>query len=99
MSTLTSTTTTPVDDSARPTSRALQARRGFLIASPVLAGIGCVIGAYADPAVGLEGQGVEEVVATQVGDYPAVAVERGIEAAVGVEADQGEVARSPTSRP
>jgi hypothetical protein len=56
MSTLTSTTTTPVVDSPRRSSRALQARRGFLVASPVLAGIGCVIGAYADPAVGLEGQ-------------------------------------------
>ena len=56
MSTLTSTTTTPVVDSPPRTSRALQARRGFLIASPILAGIGCVVGAYADPAVGLEGQ-------------------------------------------
>jgi hypothetical protein len=56
VSTLTSTTATPVVDAPRRTSPALRARRGFLIASPVLAGIGCVIGAYADPAVGLEGQ-------------------------------------------
>jgi hypothetical protein len=61
VSTLTSTTPTTVVDSPRRTSRALQARRGFLIASPVLAGIGCVIGAYADPAVGLEGPAVWEL--------------------------------------
>lgn len=35
--------------------RALSVRRGFLIASPVLAGLFCVLGAYADPAVGLDG--------------------------------------------
>ena len=54
--TLTSTTTTPVVDSGSRTSRALGVRRAFLIASPVLAGIFCAIGAYADPAVNLEGQ-------------------------------------------
>jgi len=37
-----------------PTS-ALSARRWFLIVSPVLAGLFAVAGAYADPAVGLDG--------------------------------------------
>jgi hypothetical protein len=36
-------------------TRALSARRGFLIASPVLAGAFAVLGAYADPAAGLSG--------------------------------------------
>ena len=40
--------------SATPSS-ALSARRWFLIVSPVLAGLFAVVGAYADPAVGLEG--------------------------------------------
>lgn len=37
------------------TSRALRVRRGFLIASPVLAGLLAVVGAYADPAAGTSG--------------------------------------------
>src|ERR687894_2130816 len=53
---LTPTTTSVVADPPPRTSRALGVRRAFLIASPVLAGIFCAIGAYADPAVGLEGQ-------------------------------------------
>jgi hypothetical protein len=36
-------------------SSALSARRWFLIVSPVLAGLFAVVGAYADPAVGLDG--------------------------------------------
>ncbi len=61
-----STTLNPADDAtipgARsgdpavlPRSRALAARRGFLIASPVLAGVFAVVGAWADPAPGLNG--------------------------------------------
>lgn len=41
------------DPAAR--SRALSARRGVLIAAPVLAGLFTTAGAYADPAVGLDG--------------------------------------------
>jgi hypothetical protein len=56
MTTLT-TRSLPVQEAAQPRrSRALSVRRGFLIASPVLAGIFCIIGAYADPAVGLTGE-------------------------------------------
>jgi hypothetical protein len=36
-------------------TRALSTRRWFLVSSPVLAGLFAVVGAYADPAVGLEG--------------------------------------------
>lgn len=45
---------------ARP-SRALAARRWFLIASPVLAGLFAVVGAYADPAAGTAGKEMWEV--------------------------------------
>jgi hypothetical protein len=41
--------------SGAPRTRALAARRGFLVASPVLAGLLAVVGAYADPAAGLSG--------------------------------------------
>ena len=37
------------------TSRAVAVRRWFLVACPVLAGLFAVVGAYADPAVGLDG--------------------------------------------
>jgi hypothetical protein len=60
-------TTTPAADveAARPArySRALRIRRGFLIASPVLAGIFCTIGAYADPAAGISGHSMLEIYA------------------------------------
>lgn len=56
------TTSRPVDlDSALAVehppaaTRALSARRALLVASPVLAGIFATVGAYADPAVGLDG--------------------------------------------
>nr|WP_294690503.1 hypothetical protein [uncultured Friedmanniella sp.] len=39
-----------------PARSALSARRWFLIVSPVLAGLFAVVGAYADPAVGLDGE-------------------------------------------
>jgi hypothetical protein len=48
-------------DTTAPTStgssrtRALSARRAFLVAAPVLAGAFAVVGAYADPAAGLSG--------------------------------------------
>lgn len=38
------------------TSKALAARRWFLVAAPVLAGVFAVIGAYADPAAGISGE-------------------------------------------
>jgi len=37
-------------------SRAVAVRRWFLVACPVLAGLFAVVGAYADPAVGLDGE-------------------------------------------
>ena len=40
---------------AAPGSRALAVRRALLVASPVLAGLFCVVGAVADPASGLSG--------------------------------------------
>ena len=59
--TLTPTATTVVAGSPGKTSRALAVRRGFLIASPVLAGIFCTIGAYADPAPTLSGQAMYDL--------------------------------------
>ncbi len=44
-------------------SRALAARRWFLIASPVLAGLFAVVGAANDPAVGLDGPRLYELYA------------------------------------
>lgn len=45
---------------ARP-SRAVAARRWFLVASPVLAGLFAIVGAYADPAAGTAGKDMWEV--------------------------------------
>ena len=45
---------------ARP-SRALSVRRWFLVASPVLAGLFAVVGAYFDPAAGTSGRAMYEV--------------------------------------
>jgi len=59
----------PTADVAAATTRvttrgtALSTRRGFLVAAPVLAGIFAVIGAYADPAVGLDGRRLYELYA------------------------------------
>ena len=50
------TTRTPTDDSADPGRAARAARRWFLIAAPVLAGLLAVLGAAADPAVDLDGR-------------------------------------------
>jgi hypothetical protein len=38
------------------TSKALAARRWFLVAAPVLAGLFAIVGAYADPAAGMSGE-------------------------------------------
>jgi hypothetical protein len=38
------------------TSKALAARRWFLVAAPVLAGLFAIVGAYADPAAGISGE-------------------------------------------
>jgi hypothetical protein len=46
-----STTTT-----ATTSSSALSARRAFLVAAPVLAGLFAIVGAYADPGAGVMGQ-------------------------------------------
>lgn len=53
----------PATGAEHPTGSALSARRSFLIASPVLAGLFAVIGAYADPAVGLQGRALYELYA------------------------------------
>ncbi|WP_148575261.1 hypothetical protein [Nocardioides caldifontis] len=52
----TETVTPPPAAAAAPRSGALSVRRWFLVASPVLAGLFAVVGAYADPAVGLDGK-------------------------------------------
>lgn len=63
MSAVTTTTFAPVaaETPAARTSRALAARRWFLVASPVLAGVFAVLGAYADPAAGSAGREMWEV--------------------------------------
>ena len=68
MSTLTARTTTAAPTGAEPTgstaerpSRAVAARRGFLVASPVLAGLFAVAGSLADPAAGASGPEMLEV--------------------------------------
>jgi hypothetical protein len=57
---MTATSLTPGPETATRTattreSRAVAARRALLIASPVLAGIFCIVGAVADPAGGVSG--------------------------------------------
>jgi hypothetical protein len=42
--------------STGPSAGALSARRWFLVACPVIAGVFAIVGAYADPAVGLDGK-------------------------------------------
>ena len=48
---------------AAPRSKALAARRAFLVAAPVLAGLFAIVGAYADPAAGTSGQEMWKVYA------------------------------------
>ena len=45
------------------TSKALAARRWFLVAAPVLAGLFAIVGAYADPAAGTSGEAMWRVYA------------------------------------
>ena len=53
----------PTDQTTTRPSRALAARRAFLVASPVLAGVFAVIGAYADPGAGISGPRMLEIYA------------------------------------
>ena len=46
-------TSSPVPTATPTSSSALAARRAFLVAAPVLAGLFAVVGAYADPAAGI----------------------------------------------
>ena len=62
MSTTTSTLPPQVSPEARESS-ALSIRRWFLVACPVLAGLFAIVGAYADPAVGLDGRRLWELYA------------------------------------
>lgn len=55
-------TVTPAENTERR-STALSARRWFLIAAPVLAGLFAVVGAAADPAAGLNGNRLYELYA------------------------------------
>lgn len=48
-------------------SSAISARRWFLVAAPALAGILAVVGAYADPAAGLDGRRLYELYAENPG--------------------------------
>jgi hypothetical protein len=50
-----------------PRTRALAARRGFLVASPVLAGLFAIVGAYADPAAGISGAEMQALYAANPG--------------------------------
>lgn len=55
--------TTAPDVGADRSSSALSARRWFLVVAPVLAGLFAIVGAYADPAVGLDGKRLWELYA------------------------------------
>ncbi len=59
------TVDTPQDTKSQP--RAIAVRRWFLVACPVLAGIFAVVGAYADPAQGLDGRELYELYAANPG--------------------------------
>lgn len=48
-------------------SKALAFRRGFLVAAPVLAGVGLIVGAVADPAAGIAGDRMIEIYADNPG--------------------------------
>lgn len=56
MTTVATTPTTTETAATTTRSRALGLRRAFLVAAPVLGGLFAIVGAYADPAVGLTGQ-------------------------------------------
>jgi hypothetical protein len=57
-----STVHRPAAEPARPSS-ALRARRAFIVASPVLAGLLCILGTLADPAAGITGREMSEIYA------------------------------------
>jgi hypothetical protein len=61
--TATSLTTGPETASTTTTrgSRAIAVRRALLVASPVLAGLFCVLGALADPAAGISGDRMTKI--------------------------------------
>jgi hypothetical protein len=59
--------TAALSGTGAPRTRALSARRGFLVASPVLAGLLAVVGAYADPAAGLSGPEMQAIYAANPG--------------------------------
>ena len=66
MTTLTTTTDVSAATTSRErSSRALAARRWFLVAAPVLAGLFAVIGAYADPAAGISGEKMWRIYAAE----------------------------------
>lgn len=60
-------TTAATDGGPSTPSRAVRVRRGFLVASPVLAGVLAVVGAYADPAAGISGRHMLEIYADNPG--------------------------------
>jgi hypothetical protein len=64
--TMTTITATDRSVAAAPTartgaSRALAARRWFLVAAPVLAGLFAIVGAYADPGAGVSGEAMWKI--------------------------------------
>lgn len=62
-----SATPAPAAGDRPATGSALSARRWFLILAPVLAGLSAVVGATADPAVGLQGRALYELYAANPG--------------------------------
>jgi hypothetical protein len=61
MTTVTASHDTAAVATDRPRSRALAARRWFLIASPVLAGLFATVGAWFDPAAGISDRELYEI--------------------------------------
>lgn len=56
-----------VTSSPAPASRGVRLRRHLVVASPVLAGLACVVGAVFDPASGVSGQEMARIYAEQPG--------------------------------
>ena len=54
----------------RTPSSALRARRAFLVAAPVLAGLFAVVGACADPAAGIMDDSLYKIYADNPGPLP-----------------------------
>jgi hypothetical protein len=55
MTTVQTAPPSPTTTATRESSSALSARRAFLVAAPVLAGLFAIVGAYADPGAGVMG--------------------------------------------